>query len=261
MDNVKKFQESITKELIITKDRVRNLIGSANWGEEGRYKEAILIKIIKQYLPSNLEIGTGFIVANIDSFYGSGGSISNQLDIIIYEGKTPVVFKEGDFIIVTESSVKAVIEVKSKVVNYAARASYAMNNILQKLSELKQFQSFTTRNNKKFIGLFSYEYDQNYNLENVNDALIENNGFVNHISLGKDILVKYWDDTNGLYPPINSNRCYNIYEIKNLSFSYFISNLLHIITDHDISERSWFSFPIQGTKEIFRKKTTELPDN
>ena len=40
--NAKEFQESITEELNVVKNRVRNLIGSHHWGEEGRYKEAIL---------------------------------------------------------------------------------------------------------------------------------------------------------------------------------------------------------------------------
>ena len=40
--DAKKFQESITKELDTVKDRVRRLIGSSHWGEEGKYKEAIL---------------------------------------------------------------------------------------------------------------------------------------------------------------------------------------------------------------------------
>ena len=34
-----KFQKSITKELDTIKNRVRNLIGSSHWEEEGRYKE------------------------------------------------------------------------------------------------------------------------------------------------------------------------------------------------------------------------------
>ncbi|MBV7533035.1 hypothetical protein [Chitinophaga sp. sic0106] len=109
-ENIRLFQESITKELKYTKDRVRNLIGNANWGVDGRFKEAILSKIIGQFLPSNLRIGTGFIVSN------------NDLVTLL----------------------------------------------------------------------------------------------------------------------------------RNLSFSYFISNLLHIVSDTDPVERYWFSFPIEGTKEMYR---------
>ena len=33
--NIMRFQQSITRELKVTKDRVRDLIGDANWGEDG----------------------------------------------------------------------------------------------------------------------------------------------------------------------------------------------------------------------------------
>lgn len=49
--NFEDFQKSITKELDVVKNRVRNLIGPAHWGEEGRYKEAVLKNIIKRFLP------------------------------------------------------------------------------------------------------------------------------------------------------------------------------------------------------------------
>ncbi|WP_164731079.1 hypothetical protein [Anoxybacter fermentans] len=50
----KEFQESITKELDTIRNRVRNLIGTSHWGEEGQYKEAILKNVIRRFLPSNL---------------------------------------------------------------------------------------------------------------------------------------------------------------------------------------------------------------
>jgi len=46
------FQKSITKELDIVKNRVRSLIGNAHWGEEGRYKEAVLKTVINRFLPN-----------------------------------------------------------------------------------------------------------------------------------------------------------------------------------------------------------------
>ncbi|OQX51685.1 MAG: hypothetical protein B5M53_10660, partial [Candidatus Cloacimonas sp. 4484_209] len=75
------FQKSITKELDIIKNRVRNLIGNTHWEEEGRYKEAILRNVIKRLLPSNLSIGTGFVIKKNNG----NTQISNQIDIIIYD--------------------------------------------------------------------------------------------------------------------------------------------------------------------------------
>lgn len=55
--NIQDFQQSITQELDVIKNRVRSLIGDAHWGEEGRYKEIILQKIIKR-IGSRRDIAT-----------------------------------------------------------------------------------------------------------------------------------------------------------------------------------------------------------
>lgn len=254
--NILKFQKSITKELIATHERVRDLIGSANWGDEGRYKEAILRKTISQFLPSNLKIGSGFIVGNNDHLNGTESEISKQLDIIIYEDKTPVVFREGDFVILTESSVRAVIEVKAEVVNKSTNTN-GLNNIINKLELLNNFRTFSNdAPRKKFVGIFSYKYNQDYNHNSLQEILEKSNGIVNHLALGKNRFIKYWEDPAGLVPPVVRNApCYIKYHLQNLSFSYFISNLLHIISDEDPVERYWFSFPINGTKEVHREES------
>ncbi|WP_343658865.1 DUF6602 domain-containing protein [Chryseobacterium sp.] len=112
--NTRLFQESITQELDIIKNRVRNLIGSAHWGEEGRFKEAVLKNVIRKFLPSNLSVGTGFILK------ATGQSdheniLSSQLDVIIYDNTKPILFSEGDFIITTTSNVRGILEVKSRI--------------------------------------------------------------------------------------------------------------------------------------------------
>ncbi len=53
------FRKSISHELIAIKDRVRSFIDNRHWGEEGRYKEVVLLKTLRNYLPNNVGIGTG----------------------------------------------------------------------------------------------------------------------------------------------------------------------------------------------------------
>ena len=106
---------------------------------------------------------------------------------------------------------------------------------------------------KKFIGIFSYEHEQDFSHERVDEALRLSNGLVNHISLGPNKFIRYWGNTIELDPrPEYQGRCYIRYNLTDLSFSYFISNLLHIVADEDPVERYWFSFPIEGTKERHR---------
>ncbi len=256
--NVRRFQESITQELVVTKDRVRDLIGAANWGEEGRYKEAILIKTISQFLPSNLKIGTGFILGNDDHQFGQEGRMSSQLDIIVYDDKTPFIFKEGDFVILTESSVRAVIEVKAKLTNYSADNENSLNKIVDKLNRLRTFPTFINngQNRKKFVGIFSFDHTESFTADRIEEALRTSDGLVNHICLGPTKFIRFWENTVNLDPPVVGyrGRCYIKYNLPNLSFSYFISNLLHIVADEDPVERYWFSFPVEGTKERYRQE-------
>ncbi|UZN01417.1 hypothetical protein OL548_34135 (plasmid) [Lysinibacillus sp. MHQ-1] len=90
---------------MLQKNRIRYLIGSAHWGEDGRHKEVILMNFLKRFLPNNIKVGTGFIK--------EGDNISNQIDIIIYNPSLPLYYKENDFIIVQPKSVLGIIEVKS----------------------------------------------------------------------------------------------------------------------------------------------------
>lgn len=243
--NPEEFQKSITKELDIIKNRVRNLIGDANWAEEGRYKEAILKNVIKRFLPTNLSIGTGFVIKRKND----ETKISKQIDIIIYDNTIPVLFSEGDFVITTHKNVKGIIEVKTNIRNSK------LQQIIQKSEENGKLIG-----KKIFNGIFSYEYDEDSIYSNtVKQALKGAKGYVNHISLGPNIFIRFWKikDRNRLYPPIENcqNDFYNVYRLEGLSFSYFISNLLELTCFSKLDDRWWFLYPIEGTKETHRVRT------
>lgn len=242
------FQKSITYELNYTKNRVRNIIGDAHWGEEGRYKEAILKKVIKQFLPKNLEIGTGFIASRYDDRGYNRDNISNQLDLIVYDNTLPVIFREGDFVVLTETSVRGIIEVKTTLNNTTLKEA------IEKFENLRKFHFLIPH--KIFTGIFAYDFlDANVNVP-VSEALKQSKGLINHISIGKDIFIRYWKHDSKLVNEVKcKNSFYNVYGLNDLSYSYFISNLLHITANNDLHDRHWFSFPIEGTKEIHRKQT------
>lgn len=249
------FQKSITMEIDIIKNRVRNLIGDANWAEEGRYKEAVLKNIIRKFVPNNLSVGTGFIIKG-NEYDFENAEVSNQLDIIIYDNTYPLLFSEGDFIITTERNVRAIIEVKTKIVNNNGH-SYSFQNIIEKFNRLSIFSRMAdTNRNRIFKGVFSFEYDGNINSHRVEEILRLSNGMINHISMGTKIFIRHWNSNIGLVPPVDCEHpFYNIYELEKLSFSYFISNLIHMISKHNLNERMWYSFPLPGTKELHRVKT------
>ena len=247
--NPEEFQKSITKELNTIKDRVRNLIGNTHWGEEGRYKEAILKNVIRRFLPTNLSIGTGFIIRkNNDEL-----QVSKQIDIIIYDNTVPVLFSEGDFVITTYKNVRGIVEVKTKIRNGE------LQEIIQKAKENGELIGKNI-----FNGILSYEFDGNINSNAIDQALKEARGYVNHISLGPNLFIRFWkrEDRSRFDPPIENcqNDFYNIYELQNLSFSYFISNLLELTCISELNDRLWFLYPIVGTKERYRVRTICLGD-
>ena len=268
--NPKEFQKSINQELILLKDRVKNLIdidGVNHQGEDGNYREVVLRNIIRKRLPNNISIGTGFVINKIDKAIKR----TTQIDILIYDNSYPLLFKEGDFVITTPKSVRAIIEVKTTIKNTE------LNGILEKAKN--NYDLIVGDNTKIFNGVFSYNYDENilyrrYNtlLPTIKKALKNCNGTVNHISLGQNIFLKYWDteyidsitndEIKNAIKQDCSNDFFNIYRLENLSFAYFISNLIYSITDRDIDEQSWFMFPIDSPngKENSRIAQCCIPD-
>src|SRR5262245_55486950 len=89
----------------------------------GRYKEGLLVNCIREFIPRRFEVGNGFVLFPEPGIVrGAGGrnklvtlnhSISKQLDIIVFDSSEyPVVFRDGDFVIVRPESVKAIVELE-----------------------------------------------------------------------------------------------------------------------------------------------------
>lgn len=101
------FLSSWSQELNSKMNRVRQLIGDAHWGEEGKYKEALVRAVLKQVLPDRYCVSTGFV-------YWWNEGPSRQMDIIVWDSQKSVpLLQEGDFVVVTPEAVSAVVEVKT----------------------------------------------------------------------------------------------------------------------------------------------------
>jgi len=243
----KKFYESINAELLSVKDRVRAIIGSAHWGMDGVYKEAILKNIIKRFLPKNYSIGTGFVI-NADR------AITKQIDLIIYDDSSPILFKEGDFIIVMAHTVKGIIQVKTKINNWAE-----LKNIIKESNENAHLiKSAVTQEQPIFNGIFAYEvgFEIDASSKEQLNCFFENetNNYariVNNIALGN----KYF-----LHLSTHLKGSLDAYNLENLSFSYFISNLL-TFTDSNpvIFEHHTLYFPFES-KEGYKLFSIPRPD-
>jgi hypothetical protein len=145
-------------------------------------------------------------------------------------------FVEGDFVIVSSNCVRGIIEVKTRV-----RNSREIKDIIGKLTE----NALKAKSN--FNGLFVYNNENRFVSrqginDNLKEALIDSRGVVNHISFGKDLFVKYWREGN---PIIQTNEpTYSFYRIMDMSFSYFISNLVTKVSMKNDLNDVWYRFPI-----------------
>ena len=195
MNDYLEYQRSVALEFQAYKNRVRNMIGNHHWGEDGRYKEILLMNYLRRILPNTVSVGTGFV--RIDD------TLTSQIDIIVYTNDIPLLFHEGDFIISTPQNVVAIIEVKSKL--YRSK----FGEIVEKANTNgKTICSKLDRG--LFNGIFAYDlgapeidkYAQK--LEELDYSKIignpisqghynsENFSCVNHMVLGDKTFVKYW---------------------------------------------------------------------
>lgn len=248
--NSLEYQKSIALEFNANKNRIRHLIGSAHWGEDGRHKEVILMNFLKRFLPNNVAVGTGFIK--------EGDSISTQIDIIIYNPSVPLYFKENDFIIVQPGSVLGVIEVKSNPdKNKIGEAILKANQVGPLIREKQIFNGLfifgQNGNNENYSSKMLGKPQNGMFKNSLLEALSKDNG-VNHIVSMDGVFIKKW----------NEEEQFSCYRIRNLAVSYFFSNLLDVINSSTellgITESMYeHLYPIPEGKENFIKWRLRKP--
>lgn len=231
------FYKSINQEFDLIKNRVRSIIGNKHWGEDGKYKEAILKNMINKFLPNNYSIGSGFIINSIRE-------TTSQIDIFIYDNNTPTIFKEGDFVIIPASGVKAIIEVKTKIYGINGKSDNQLKNILIKFEKNTSIIKKDIDLSNVFLGIFSYEFD--IDSLNIGDFDLETKSkltLINHISLGNKYFFKKFTEDEQIKM--------HIYSLENLSFAYFISNLMNNLSDWRKIYHEKLLFPL-NSKEIHK---------
>jgi hypothetical protein len=236
------YQKSIAGELIAVKDRVRNF--TQNWGEDGRYKEIIFANVLQRALPNIAKVGTGFVI-------GKNNEVTRQIDIIVYDRRYPMFFQKDNFIIAPAESVFAIIEVKTR-----AESDNIIKAIQNALYNGRIIEDSVDSGSHIFNGIFSYETDFTFDRplpESIKNILKENGGYLNYMTLGKDIFMRRYGQCQ--HRGNNPEAHYSFYKIEDLAFGYFISNLVEdiYIRVHNASIKetslSNYLYPIEGTKE------------
>ena len=246
--NLIDYHKTTTYELLALTNKVRNLV--THWGEDGRYKEAVLKNVIGRFLPEKFKIGTGFVIKQTNN---RGEHLSSkQIDLIIYDNSGPLLFKEGDFVMLTPDAVRGIIEVKANLQNQD------ISEVLSQANENGEFifSGKTDKTQKFFNGVFSYEgftnefildvFIENYKQSNTNflDKPDYKKFKVNHVALNKDWFVKIWN--NDEYP-------HSIYNIEDLAFSFFISNLTDTLSNKSVKKNKFIWYATDKELNLVRQ--------
>lgn len=243
MDTVAYF-DSLTEELHALKNRIRNFIGNAHWLSDGEWKESILRSILRRYLPTNIGVGNGFIITNEGP--------STQIDILIYDSTKPILFKDGDFILVTPDATLGVIEVKTRL------SSDKFREALQKIDVIAKLHRRQPHRSLPFYGLFVYDdapFNNDFCLETLKSIF---SGFavspIDILTLGDSRFVRFWYcDPQDNSTPVNK---WHLYEIKNKAPAYFLHNVIAYTCNVYMGENELW-FPKQS-KEVFLAGTIEM---
>lgn len=250
--DVRKYHESLGIELQSIKNRVRHLIGNANWGEEGRYKEAIIKDVLRRHLPGNYAIGTGFVL-------GKMPSRTTQIDVLIYDKSFPVLFREGDFVVISADGVRGIIEVKTKldsaqiraVVEKAAHNGYAIysgqqDRTCQLFNGVFCFECLDAETPEVLESVkIGYEIFKSGSLPQGNYRVRDKElSAVNHLALDKHGFIKLWDAGH-------RNVKYANYRLPELAAAYFISNLMQFLQPRITSSATQWMYPLDS-KEVYK---------
>ena len=230
--NVREYFRSLSSELQSVKDRVRYLIGSAHYPTDGEWKETVLRTVLRRHLPDNVKVGRGFVVNATTS--------SNQIDVLLYDSSKPILYKDGDLVIVTSDAVKGIIEVKSSI------DISAFKRTIKKLAENAEFINENRGDDLTcFVGLFAYEtsVERNHSLRVLQElravADQQQRRVINHVSLGESFFVRYWASSPDRQPNYDQ---WHSYWLNRSASGYFVNNVVDSVAGESVgrNERVWF---------------------
>ena len=235
--DIENYFISLTNELISLKNRVRHYIATKHWLSDGEWKESVIRSVLKRHLPNDIGVGRGFVV--------NSDQVSTQIDILLYDRTEPILFQDGDFVIITPSSFKGAIEVKTKFWQYST-----LIKAINKLSDIAQFVNPKyTYGKNQFVGLFSYE-KPNLKIEKALAKLQfcvngQRQRIINCISFGENHFIRYWRIPPNS-PGVQNYDMWHAYYLPNKAPAYFIHNVIDHLCPNWASKNNEVLYPIGG---------------
>jgi hypothetical protein len=226
------YLQSLTDELTAIRNRVRLLV--KNWPADGHFKEVVLRQVLRRHLPESVFVGTGFVV----NTFGPSG----EIDVLIVDRAMPTLFKEDELLIVTPESVKAVVEVKTRLGGPSAICE-AVAQLAQRKADVQQH----VQCKDVWAGLFVYEGNDDRHvdlLRSVGEARSETHAVVDCVAYGDDTLVKFSPvpENEGGREPSNA---WHTFHIPGIAPANFVASLIETLVPQgkDPGSFAWFKPP------------------
>jgi hypothetical protein len=222
-------------ELQGLKNRVRHLV--RHWQTDGEWKESVVRSFLRRHLPRTVEVGRGFVV--------SQRGPSTQVDVLLFDTTKPVLFRDGDLVVVTPDAVVGAIEVKTGV----NRTELAQ--AIEKLCDVVELVKAQAAAGSRFFGLFAFENRGNEPQHVVNaikDAVRGAGGRqVDGVCLGTDLFVRYWELTPER--PLRQYARWRAYDLRDEAQGYFLHNVIEAIAPQSIDANSALWYPAGGKED------------
>lgn len=224
------YLQSLADELAAVKNRVRLLV--QHWPTDGHFKEAILRQLLRRHLPESVLIGTGFVVNSFGP--------STEADLLVVDRTMPTLFKEDELLIVTPESVRAVIEVKTRVKGLADLSKVAIKLAAQKAHVQRHVQCKDV-----WAGLFVYEGEDAPHeeiLKAVGEAKAHHQCWIDSVAYGADTFVKFFsipEDKGGPRP----SQAWHSFHDSGLAPANFVASLIEALVPpgKDMGSFAWFN--------------------
>src|SRR5262245_37972369 len=125
-----------------------------------------------------VRVGSGFAI--------QGTANSKQIDLLIYRADSPVLFRDGDLVVVPAAGLQAVIEVKTRLTS---------RNLRPALEHLAAICTTLDRDRRRFVvDLFSYETEVSNHavLTSLRDVCERWPKHIDLVCHGQDRFVRYF---------------------------------------------------------------------
>lgn len=232
MDDLDYFR-SITLELQALKDRLHHFIRGKHWLTEGEWKESVLRTVLRRHLPQGIGVGRGFVITQAGP--------SPQIDVLLYDRTKPLLYNDGDLVIITSDLCLGLIEVKTRLGPSPLRMT------IQRLSDCRDHVSHSAQCDP-FVGLFSFEHDGEAFeplLKAIRDAAAgASRRVLNCVSLGRSLFARYW-----WCAPEQPNRAVDIvraYHLQDMAPAYFVHNVIEHLCKQSVIANDDIWYPAQG---------------